>query len=34
MKMTASKRLSAYFRLRYIVAAYLLSCYWHSKRKH
>lgn len=29
-----NKRLSAWLRLRYIIAVYLLSCYWHRKRKH
>ena len=29
-----TKRLAAYIRLRYIVAVWLLSCYWHRKRKH
>lgn len=29
-----TKRLEAWLRLRYIIAVYLLSCYWHRKRKH
>lgn len=29
-----TKRLSAWLRVRYIVAVFLLSCYWHRKRKH
>ena len=28
-----TKRLSAWLRVRYIIAVYLLSCYWHRKRR-
>ena len=30
----ASRRIEAWLRQRYIIAVFLLSAYWHRKRKH